>query len=103
MDNKILDLIKKEILAMAPNAIIRLFGSRARGSFQEDSDYDLLVLLSNETYNPKLKETIEDLALTIGLKEGLFINTIVESKKNWETSPGLYPLYLNVEKEAVVI
>jgi len=103
MHSKLLDLVKKEIYAIAPSASIRLFGSLARGSFELDSDYDLLVLLTDETFNKNLKESIEDLALTIGLKEGLFINTIVESKKNWETNPGLFSLYQNVEKEAVAI
>ncbi|CAN5822199.1 nucleotidyltransferase domain-containing protein [soil metagenome] len=38
------DVIKSTILSMIPGAKILLFGSRARGDFNKDSDYDLLVI-----------------------------------------------------------
>lgn len=41
----ILQTVKQTLHLVAPNAKIILFGSRARNDAQEDSDWDLLILI----------------------------------------------------------
>lgn len=40
--------IKQRILKTAPGSAFVLFGSKARGDFEADSDVDVLVLTENE-------------------------------------------------------
>jgi len=41
--------IKNEISKLIPDAEIILFGSQAKGNFDADSDYDILVILNHES------------------------------------------------------
>ncbi len=51
----IFDIIKKTVLSILPDARVLLFGSHARGDYDSDSDYDLLVITSgNLSRNDKL-------------------------------------------------
>jgi predicted nucleotidyltransferase len=43
-EKTILKTIKSMILAMLPGAKILLFGSRARGDYNKDSDFDILII-----------------------------------------------------------
>ncbi|WP_448207888.1 nucleotidyltransferase domain-containing protein [Azospirillum sp. sgz302134] len=52
VDEKLKILLDRIVPAMNPEAVY-LFGSRARGDFHEDSDYDLLVVMPDDA--PKEK------------------------------------------------
>lgn len=54
MSKQIQDTIKSMVNSFLPNAQVLLFGSRARGEFSLDSDYDLLVI-TQETFAPRTK------------------------------------------------
>ncbi len=58
MDNNtdILKRIKNSVSSTAPNAILIVYGSYARGDFKPDSDIDLLILFRLK----KAKETYEE-------------------------------------------
>lgn len=45
---KLLQLIKRKVLEINPNAKILLYGSRARGTEHNESDWDLLILLDKD-------------------------------------------------------
>lgn len=47
-------IIKSTVLSFLPNAKVLLFGSMARGDFNADSDYDVLVI-TKETYSLREK------------------------------------------------
>jgi uncharacterized protein len=100
-DFKFLQEIKSKLQVIEPEAVIRLFGSRARGDYKLDSDFDLLVLIPDHKWNKSKAEEMEELALNSGLAKGYFVNTIIETFENWHSSPGLYPLFVNVENEAI--
>ena len=55
--NTILQLIKSTVKASDPEAKVVLFGSYARGDYNEESDIDLLILLNkdNITYADEVK------------------------------------------------
>ncbi len=51
MDQKIfLNKIKEQVSKEDENASVILFGSRARGDYREDSDWDILVLTKKRFY-----------------------------------------------------
>ncbi len=59
MSNKtILKTIKSTVKSFLPEARVLLFGSRARGNSNQDSDFDVLIL-TDETYPERAKMTLE--------------------------------------------
>ncbi len=57
-DNAILKIIKSTVKSFIPEARVLVFGSRARGDFNKDSDFDILIL-TDETYPERVKITWE--------------------------------------------
>lgn len=55
-NQKIYNEIKTIVHSYLPDARVLLFGSRAKGVMNEDSDYDLLIIVNNEL---TLKEKME--------------------------------------------
>ncbi len=98
-------IVEVIVEVLDPDAII-LFGSRARGDHNEDSDYDILVL--KEGVRPKERrrlETLLDLAL---LKESIFltasVDIIVQSPEKFEDlSNDIYMVYHYAKTEGKVI
>lgn len=56
MNNKIKDIIKEALKGYTIEKVI-LFGSRARGDYNDDSDYDILIALKEDL----LQQTQRDL------------------------------------------
>lgn len=60
-----------------------LFGSRARGEGNEDSDVDVLVLLNEEDHTTKIK--IWDIAYRVFAETDILISPLVMSADQFET------------------
>ncbi|MGQ9638812.1 MAG: nucleotidyltransferase domain-containing protein [Thermodesulfobacteriota bacterium] len=57
MQEKVLNIIKEELAKRGIKVIkIILFGSRARGDFQDDSDWDLMVIVDKDLQPHKSRE-----------------------------------------------
>ena len=80
-----------------------LFGSRARGNFTEESDFDFAVLLSRNFNDPyDLVRLIHDLAVALGVKDEK-INLVILNDASLELaykviSEGIIIYERNVEK-----
>lgn len=94
---KIESLVKQEIKKIDPDAEVILFGSRARGDFRKDSDWDFLVLLARPL-TPDLKSLILENLYNIELQHNSIISPIIHSKTEWE---GLIvtPIYQIIKSE----
>jgi len=68
-----------------------LFGSRARGEADPDSDLDVLVILDNQPTN-SVRELISDCAWEAGFQYGIVVVPIVFSRREWEEGPERYSL-----------
>jgi len=95
---QIRDIIVSEI---NPDKII-LFGSRVRGDYHEDSDYDILVLKRGVTNERKLSG---DLKIRF-YKEKLLISIdviVMEHDQFYQLSDVAGYIYKNIKKEGVYI
>lgn len=85
---------------MPPKGEAYLFGSRARGTANSDSDWDILILLDKE------RITMEDYSqfgypfLELGWDIGAMISPIMYTKKDWEKS-SFTPFYKNVMNDRI--
>ena len=87
--------------ALPPNSSLLLYGSRARGDADEDSDWDLLILLD------KAQLVADDYDVTYPFRElgwniGEEISPHVYTKKQWGEWTFL-PYYKNVERDKMVL
>jgi len=95
--------LKEKILVKFPDAEIILYGSRARGDSEEESDIDLLILVES-LINTKLEEEIFHLSYQIELKYEVVFGEIVENKDFWNTPlANAMPLHRNIDREGVHI
>lgn len=95
--NEFLNKIKTQVLKEDENASLILFGSRARGDYRVDSDWDVLVLTSKEADARLKRKIIEDI-YDIELEYTQPVSTIIFEKEKWD-SMSITPLYKNVLAE----
>ena len=88
---------------MAADATVILYGSRARGDAQEDSDYDLLVLVDREP-DMDLERAIVARLLPLELRADKVLTILVYNRYQWDSR--LYramPFHKNVTREGLEI
>ena len=76
---------------------VALFGSKARGDSQQDSDIDVLVILSKE--DRELRREILKQAARFSLEYDVLLSPRVIGAERWEKLRG-FSLYQNVQREA---
>ncbi|MCX6155048.1 MAG: nucleotidyltransferase domain-containing protein [Candidatus Kapabacteria bacterium] len=77
---------------------IYLFGSRARGDFREDSDYDLAIIF-NRNLKEKLKREVRNIIFTLMIK----YNVIIDNPflNNIDLTEPITPLRENIKYEGI--
>jgi len=101
-DTKIAIRIRTEIKSIDPKAKVILFGSRARGDAQKDSDWDLLILIDSLDIREK-EHLFRDKLYDLELETGEIISMFVYNNKDWTSRHKITPLYRNIKKEGVVL
>jgi predicted nucleotidyltransferase len=96
-----LNKIKARVLKEDANASLILFGSRARGDYRADSNWDVLVLTSNEM-DFKSERKLRDDIYEVELEFMQPVSTIIVEKDKWE-SMAITPLYENVAVQGKVL
>ncbi len=97
-------LLLEKMIEYFPDEVqqVVLFGSKARGDFDADSDIDILALVKNETW--ALRNAIWSLAARIELNYNVLFNVQVIGIERWkEMSLERFSLCRNVEKEGVTL
>jgi len=77
-----------------------LYGSRARGDFQEWSDYDILVIVSEK--NKGIERRIDKIAWDINYRKLVSIVPIVCAESKFREDK-YEPLYMNVRREGIAL
>jgi predicted nucleotidyltransferase len=80
--------------------LVSLFGSKARGDFDEESDIDVLLVVENR--NNQLWEDIVGIEAELMLKYDTVISSLIMSRDNYEWHlRHRAPLYRNIEREGI--
>lgn len=117
--NALLDL-KEKVAEKYPGVKLILYGSKARGDYNWDSDIDLLIVIGDDykidknvsfeelknryfmRINGDIREKILDIIVDIELKYGIFIDWHAEYKSYLDTRvAGIEPWYQNVKRDGV--
>ena len=93
----------KKILGNKLDKVI-LYGSYARGDYNEHSDVDIMILttLTDEEIE-KAEPTLFDLAFDFQMDYGIDISVVVKNKDQFEYWLGALPFYNNVKAEGIVL
>ena len=97
-NKNIIALVKSEVDKISLNNEVILFGSRARGDFKDDSDWDFLILLKNKEVNKAEKEKIRKKLYDLELEMDEVISSIIYSEEEWENR-SVTPIYQIIKKE----
>lgn len=99
--SNLFDKVKEVVKSYDKNARIILYGSRARGDFSDESDWDFLILLKKDV-DEKLKDNIRDDLFYIELNTDTVISSIIHSKAKWERLK-ITPFYQNIQREGKLV
>ncbi len=95
--------VKKVVQSIAPKSEIILFGSRARKTASEDSDWDFLILLPSDV-EPNIKRKIKDLLYEIELETNSVISCIIRTKEEWHSKKFMnVPLRREIKRDGITL
>jgi predicted nucleotidyltransferase len=77
-DYKIAKELKERLAAQAKLVDLRVFGSRARGDAEQESDMDVFVEV--ESLTPEVKEKIHETTWEVGFKNFMVISPLIVSR-----------------------
>ncbi len=92
-------IIIREII---PDAEVFLFGSRVTGNWNEESDWDILIL-TEKKYSKSVKHLIHDKLFAFGLSNGYVFDFILATKDEWENHPAYYSLQKGIGDQYIGI
>jgi predicted nucleotidyltransferase len=101
--HSILERIKKIVTDRNPAAKIYLYGSRARATMKEDSDWDLLILLNKDSITSEDERQITYPLYDLEFEVGEVISPIIYSEMEWNTKHRITPFYANVMREGKLL
>ena len=81
-----------------------LYGSYARGDFHSDSDVDIMILADIEPKQVNdFADRVYDITYDFEEKYDMEINPCVQSQKTYMQWKAVYPFYMNIEKDGVMV
>jgi len=98
---ELLDQVKRAVRSVEPDAEIILYGSRSRGEFVSESDWDFLILVSGHL-DDKRVDAIRHRLYEVEWEYGEVISSIVRDRLEWHSD--LYqsiPFHRRVEQEGI--
>lgn len=106
MDNTldILQELKESLKELCGDQILKmvLFGSRARGDFDEDSDIDIALIVRGLT--PKLKDKILDNVAEFELRHDVVLSVLILSEEDFNRlKERERRIALDIEREGILL
>jgi len=97
----ILQMIIQAVNKTAPDSEVYLYGSQARGTAKNLSDWDLLILLNKSNIPFDFETKFMDEFYELELETDEVISPLIYSKEDWRSNHSITPLYENIKKEGV--
>jgi predicted nucleotidyltransferase len=98
---EILESIKAKVAKIMPsNAKVILFGSQARGDANDDSDWDILIILDKEKLDESDHDNFSYPLFELGWQINAQIHPIIYTMKDW-LKRSISPFYKNVEHDGI--
>jgi predicted nucleotidyltransferase len=95
-----LDTLKAKLLENYNIVDLKLYGSKAKGTDDRDSDLDVMIVL--EDYSWPVETEIDDLIFDINLKFDCFISALLFKRKEIETGAlAESPIYKKIQQEGI--
>jgi uncharacterized protein len=83
---------------------VMLYGSYAQASYTEDSDIDILALVSEQDdYIKKNQDQVVDIAAELSSKHDIFISIIVKDETLFYKRSEYVPFYMNTARHGIEI
>jgi DNA polymerase sigma len=95
IQENILPDIKSQVHKIVPDAQVILFGSRANGTYTDESDWDILVL-TKQLHSKATKWQIYDMLFPLSMQHSAFINLMLVQEDEWKNNAGYYSLRKNI-------
>lgn len=100
-DSTIKEKIKDNVLETDPEAEVWLYGSRVRGTANEESDWDVLVLSPKDELTIREEGQFIDHMTDMMIETGQVVHLFAFGKKDWHERHSITPFYQNVIREAI--
>lgn len=85
------------------NRII-LYGSYARGDNADESDVDIMIVLSCEAEElKKFRHLTAEMASNISLEREVFLSVLLRDRKHFEDNLDFLPFYRNIAREGIAV
>lgn len=99
----LLKQVKEAVLKIEPTAEVILYGSRARGDSNADSDWDFLILVDGPVDDGRV-DRIRHRLYEIEWESDQVLSSIVRSRQQWNSQPlNGTPFHQNVELEGIAL
>jgi predicted nucleotidyltransferase len=102
-DRELLTRCRTAIKSIEPSAEVILYGSRARGDAEQESDYDFLILTDGEV-TLKREDAFRRQLYPLEMETGAVFTVMLVSRGDWGSA--LYdamPFYQNIERDGVML
>ena len=104
--NAILAEIVDETKALLKKDLYRivLYGSYARGDYDNESDIDIMIIMNcrKETVF-RYRKQVSRVASRIGLKNDIEVSMLLRDKDTFEQNETILPFYKNIQREGVAL
>lgn len=102
-NKELLDLLVQMLLEIYGNSIksIVLYGSVARGTYTEESDIDVAVII--EKYTKQMHDEMNDRIVDLELEYNKVLSVLLIDKDKYNKWIDVVPFYQNVQNEGVYL
>jgi predicted nucleotidyltransferase len=102
-DRVLLTRCRAAIESIEPSAEMILYGSRARGDAERESDYDFLILTDGEVSLGR-EDTFRRQLYPLEMETGAVFTVMLVSRADWGSALyGAMPFYKNVERDGIIL